>query len=187
VDRVIFPRRSPTLIWTLLVLLLIGIGYESHALYRIASDNRLIADPARIEINEATAPELVFAKAYAIAEAAGDRQEALHLYGTLLHRGDARFQARVRYNLGTLYLQDAAALWNAKGVLEYVRVNTLVAAAKENLREALRLNPDHWNARYNLEYAYRITPPPKEKPKSDFKASKGSVYATIPSLPGGGP
>jgi mxaK protein len=186
VDRVTSPRRTPVPIWTLLVLLLAGTGYESHALYRISRDNRLIADPAHIEITEATAPELVFAKAYATADA-GDRQEALHLYGTLLHRGDARFQARVRYNLGTLYLQDAAALWNARGVLEYVRVNTLVAAAKENLREALRLNPEHWNARYNLEYAYRITPPPKEKPKSDFKASKGSVYATIPSLPGGGP
>jgi mxaK protein len=181
-----FLRRSPALIRALLALLLAGAGYESYALYRISHDNRLIADRAGIEINEATAPELVFAKAYETART-GDRQEALHLYGTLLYRGDKRFQARVRYNLGTLYLQDAAALWNAKGVLEYVRVNTLVAAAKENFREALRLKPDHWDARYNLEYAYRITPPPKEKPKSDFKASKGSVYATIPSLPGGGP
>jgi mxaK protein len=186
VDRVMSLRRSPALIRVLLALLLAGTGYESGALYQVYRYNRLIADPAHIETNEATAPELVFAKAYATART-GDRQEALHLYGTLLHRGGKRFQARVRHNLGTLYLQDAAALWNAKGVLEYVRVNTLVAAAKENLREALRLDPDHWDARYNLEYAYRITPPPKEQPKSDFKASKGSVYATMPSLPGGGP
>lgn len=185
-DRVISPWHFSTPIRVLLALLLVGAGYEGHALYRVSRDNRLIANPAHIEINEDTAPELVFAKAYATART-GDRQEALHLYGTLLHRSGERFQARVRYNLGTLYLQDAAALWNAKGVLEYVRVNTLVAAAKENLREALRLDPDHWDARYNLEYAYRITPPPKEQPKSDFKASKGSVYATMPSLPGGGP
>jgi mxaK protein len=147
--------------------------------------NGLISQPLSAKPDDAAPPELVFARAYALAQ--NDRAEAARLYGVLLEKGDAPFRARVRYNLGTLYLQDAARLWNAKGVLEYVRVNTLVAAAKEHLREALRLAPSHWNARYNLEYAYRITPPPKEQPKSDFKASKGSVYATIPSLPGGAP
>ncbi len=178
--------RSPAWTWAILAVLWAGIAYESYALYRASRDNRLIAAPAGIEIGDSTALELIFAKAYDTARN-GDRQEALRLYGTLLHRGDERFRARVRYNLGTLYLRDAAELWNAKGVLEYVRVNTLVASAKENLREALRLQPDHWNARYNLEYAYRITPPPKEKPKADFQGSKGSVFATLPSTPGGGP
>lgn len=178
--------RSPAWAWVLLAALLAGLTYESCALYRASRTNRLIAAPAEIEIGDATAPELVFAKACDTARN-GDRQEALRLYGTLLQRGDGRFRARVRYNLGTLYLRDAAELWNAKGVLEYVRVNTLVAAAKEHLREALRLEPNHWDARYNLEYAYRITPPPKEKPKADFQGSKGSVFATLPSTPGGGP
>jgi mxaK protein len=181
-----FLLRSPALIGALLVLLLAGMAYESYALYRASRHNRLIAAPAEIEIGDSTTPELMFAKAYVTA-LNGDRQEALRLYGTILNRGDERFRARVRYNLGTLYLRDAADLWNARGVLEYIRVNTLVAAAKENLREALRLEPEHWDARYNLEYAHRITPPPKEKPKADFQGSKGSVFATMPSLPGGGP
>jgi mxaK protein len=72
-------------------------------------------------------------------------------------------------------------------VLEHARVDTLVELAKESYRAALRLNPDNWDARYNLEYAFRITPPPKERAKSDFQGSKSSVFATMPSLPGGGP
>lgn len=178
--------RSSKPAWCLLTVFLAGTGYEAVTLFRIAGFNRLIARPAEITVTDATDPELVFAKAHDLA-AQGDRQEAQRLYGTVLNRGDERFRARVHYNLGTLYLRQAAELWNARGVLEYVRVNTLVAAAKENLREALRLEPDHWDARYNLEYAYRITPPPKEKPKADFQGSKGSVFATLPSLPGGGP
>jgi mxaK protein len=178
--------RSPVAGWAVLAVLLAGALSEGFALYRADRHNRLIAAPGEIEIAGGTAPALVFAKACDLARK-GDRQEAVRLYGTLVNRGDAHFRARVRYNLGTLYLRDAAELWNAKGVLEYIRVNTLVAAAKENLREALRLEPEYWDARYNLEYAHRITPPPKEKPKADFQGSKSSVFATLPSLPGGGP
>lgn len=178
--------RSPVFGWAVLALFLAGALYEGVALYRAGRDNRLIAAPAGMEITESIAPELVFARAYDLA-LHGDRPEAVRLYGALANRGDARFRARVSYNLGTLYLRDAAELWNSKGVLEYLRVNTLVAAAKENLREALRLEPGLWDARYNLEYAHRITPPPKEKPKADFQGSKSSVFATLPSLPGGGP
>lgn len=169
-----------------LALALAGAAHEGWHLWRANRDNALIAAPERIQVDPATPPALVFAKAYDLARH-GDTQEATRLYGALTQTGDAELRTRAYYNLGTLYLGDAARLWNARGVLEYVRVNTLVSAAKENLRAALRLSPGHWDARYNLEYAYRITPPPKEKPKSDFKASKGSVYATMPSLPGGAP
>lgn len=169
----------------LLVVLAAGAWYEGWALYRAERLNRRLADPAGIAVADDTAPELVFAKAAVLANS--DRQESLRLYSTLLQRGDAALRERVRYNLGTLYLQEAAQLWNARGVLEYVRVNTLVAEAKEHLREALRLNPENWDARFNLEYACRITPPPKEKPKADFQGSKSSVFATLPSIPGGGP
>lgn len=178
--------RSPALPGALLALLLAGMLYEGFALFQADRNNRLIAVPESIEVTESTAPELVFAKAYDLSRN-GDRQEAVRLYGALANNGDAHFRQRVNYNLGTLYLRDAAELWNAKGVLEYIRVNTLVAAAKENLREALRQEPGHWDARYNLEYAHRITPPPKEKPKADFQGSKSSVFSTLPSLPGGGP
>jgi len=177
---------SPWLLGTLLMATLISALHAGIGLYRLESRNRLLATPERIEIDRETDPNLIFAKAYQL-QTGGDPLEAIRLYGAIIQQGDARFQARVRYNLGTLYLRDAAKLWKDRGLLEFVRINTLLGAAKDNLRESLTLDPDQWDARYNLEYAYRITPPPKERPKNDFQGSKGSVFATLPSIPGGGP
>ena len=179
-------RRTPRILAGLALLLLAGWLAEGVLLLRAAQFNAQLADPAGIEVGAATPPELLFAKALAAARE-GNREEAFRLYGMLLNVGDAPFRARVRYNLGTLYLRDAARLWNARGVLEYLRVNTLVASAKEHLREAVRLQPAWEDARANLDYAYRITPPPKERGKENFQGSKGSVFATLPSIPGGGP
>ncbi|MGX2041516.1 MxaK protein [Methylocaldum sp. MU1018] len=179
-------RRWPALIWSLLAALLAGAVYESHAVFRITRQNDLIAHPERIEVDGETPPVLVFAKARQL-ERAGETQAALRLYGSILGRGDEHFRERMHYNLGTLYLREAAVLWNAKGVLEYVRVNTLVALAKEQLQDAVRLNPDDWNARFNLEYAHRITPPAKEREKAGWHGAKPSVFATVPTIPGGAP
>ena len=175
--------------WLLGVLSLTALGVAIQSgiqLYQLESRNRMLATPERIEINRDSDPHLIFAKAHQL-QVSGDPLEAIRLYGTLLQQGDPPFRARVRYNLGTLYLRDAAKLWKERGLLEYVRINTLLSAAKDNLRESLSLNPEQWDARYNLEYAYRITPPPKERPKNDFQGNKGSVFATLPSIPGGGP
>jgi mxaK protein len=178
--------RSPMLIWGLLATLLTGVVYESYAVFRIARQNTLIDQPERIEIDDKTPPVLVLAKAHQL-ERSGEPQEALRLYTSILDRGDERLREQVHYNLGTLYLREAAVLWNAKGVLEYVRVNTLVAQAKEQLQKALRLNPDNWDARFNLEYAHRITPPAKEREKADWHGAKSSIFATVPTIPGGAP
>lgn len=148
--------------------------------------DRQIASPGSVRITEATRPELVFAVAR-YKDEQGDFQEALSLYGSIQQAGPPDFQARVRYNMATIYLREAARIWNAVGVLEYARVNTLVQMAKENYQAVLRIRPDDWDARFNLEYAYRITPPPKERPKADFQGTKTSVFSTLPSLPGGGP
>ncbi|HYE34610.1 MxaK protein [Methylocaldum sp.] len=179
-------RHSPALIWGILLVLLMGIVYEGYAVFRITRQNTLISEPERIEVDDKTPPFLVFAKARQL-EQSGEPQEALRLYASILDRGDEQLREHVHYNLGTLYLREAAALWNAKGVLEYVRVNTLVALAKEQLQKALRLNPDNWDARFNLEYAYRITPPAKEREKADWHGAKPSVFATVPTIPGGAP
>ena len=161
-------------------------AYEGLEWSRFEQGNRALTDAAHITVSDDTAAALVFAAARSEAER-GHTQEALRLYTTLVRVGSAEFRAGVHHNIGNLYLREAAPLWNAVGVLEYARVDTLVALAKESYRSALRLDPDDWDARYNLEYAHRITPPPKERTKSDFQGSKSSVFATMPSLPGGGP
>lgn len=181
-------KRTPgTAALVLATLALLGLAaYQGLEWSRLERNDRALAEPARIAVGDETEPELVFAAARAQA-GRGNTPEALRLYNTLVRVGPPEFRARVHYNIGNLYLGEAAPLWNAVGVLEYARVDALVALAKESYRAALRLNPDAWDARYNLEYAHRITPPPKERAKSDFQGSKSSVFATLPSLPGGGP
>lgn len=179
-------RRLPVWFFVLLVSCLGGAVYLALELYRVETLNRAIADAAAITVDDHTPAALVFAKARQLQQA-GDTDEAVRLYSGIRDVADEDLRARALHNLGTLYLQSGAKLWNARGVLEYARVNTLVELAKENYREALRLNPDDWDARYNLEYAFRITPPPKEKPKSDWRGSKSSVFSTLPGIPGGGP
>lgn len=180
-------RRAAS--WTWLFLLMTATvvalveGWLGWRDLRLASQ---IAAPDAIDVGESTPPELIFAKAHQLA-ASGQRDQASQLYASLTGVPDLGLRERALYNLGTLHLNEAARLWNARGVLEYARVNTLVAAAKEHLSAALRLNPENWDARFNLEYAYRITPPPRERPKSDFRGSKSSVFATLPAIPGGGP
>ena len=177
---------SPVMISVILILGLGGMVNEGLQLNSLHHYNQQLQKPSEIEIDSKSSPDLVFAKAYSLQKT-GQPLEAIRLYGTLIQSGDKHFRARVRYNLGTLYLHDAAKIWKDKGLSEYIRINTLLSAATDNLRESLSLEPEQWDARYNLEYAYRITPPPREKPKADFQGSKGSVFATLPALPGGGP
>ncbi len=185
-ERLTRTLLSPWLLGALLFVAAAGGLRTGLKLYALSQYNDALAAPERITVTDATEPLLTFAKACDL-QIHGDPLEAIRFYGTLLQQGDAHFRAKVRYNLGTLYLRDAAKLWKERGLLEHVRINTLLAAAKDHLRESLTLEPAQWDARYNLEYAYRITPPPKEKPKTDFQGSKSSVFATLPSLPGGGP
>lgn len=179
-------RLKPIWFLAVAVACLLMAAYQGYAWYRTDRLQRAILDPAGIILDETAPPELVYAKAWHL-ERTGAEEKAIRLYASLQRTDDEALRARVLYNLGTIYLTEGARLWNARGVLEYARVNTLVELAKEYYRESLRLDPGNWDARHNLEYAWRITPPPKEKPKSDLRGSKSSVFSTLPGMPGGGP
>jgi len=179
-------KRLPALFHVLVLLCLAGAAYQAFAVYQTERLNRAMAKPETIAIDEHTPPLWVFAKARWLDQT-GQPEAAARLYGSLRNTPDLDLRARALHNLGTLYLRDGAKRWNAHGVLEYAHVSTQLLLAKENLREALRLNPQDWDARHNLEYAYRITPPPKEQGKADFKGTKSSVFSTLPGLPAGGP
>ncbi len=178
--------KAPGLAVCLLLAFLAGAAFEGWRLYRLATYNRMLEDIARVAVSEHTPPEVIFAKARQL-DRLGDYQEALRLYNSIENRGDAAFRERVLYNMATVYLREAAKHWNAQGVWAYAQVNSLLERAEDGYREVLRMNPGNFDARYNLEYAYRITPPPKDTGKADWRGSKSSVFATLPGIPGGGP
>ena len=173
--------------WCLLTILALGgASFQGLLVYKLERLNHVIANPDKLVVDENSSDALIFAKAMRL-DHTGNSIEATRLYASLRNCDDRDLRARAYHNLGTIYLRDGSKHWNARGVLDYAYVSSQVELAKENYREALRLNPDDWDARFNLEYAWRITPPPKETPKSDFKATKPSVFSTLPGLPGGGP
>jgi mxaK protein len=179
-------RRLAAWVYGLTLFLFGGAVYQGVTVYRLEALNQAIAHPGNIIIDDHTPPILIFDKAMHLNQT-GKAGEAIRLYASLRNTPEPDLRARAFHNLAGIYLRDGAQHWNAHGVLDYARVSTEVELAKQNYREALRLNPDDWDARYNLEYAWRITPPPKEKPKADFQGTKSSVYSTLPGLPGGGP
>ena len=179
-------RISMGWFYFLAVLALGGATYQGYLLYRLEALNHAIANPDLVEVDENTLDALVFSKAMHL-DHTGNSIEASRLYARLRNSQDRDLRTRAFHNLGAIYLRDGAKHWNERGVLDYAYDSSQVELAKENFREALRLDPGDWDARFNLEYAWRITPPPKERPKSDFKATKPSVYSTLPGLPGGGP
>jgi len=179
-------KRLPLGFHFVALVLITGMLYQLVETYRQASFVHDLANPEGISVDETTPPLLIFTKALFLNNA-GNTREATRLYDSLRNTPNLDLRARALHNLGAIYLRDGANRWNTHGVLDYAHISTQLELAKENLREALRLNPQDLDARHNLEYAYRITPPPKELGKANFKGTKSSVFSTLPGLPAGGP
>jgi len=163
-----------------------SLGWEGLKLSRASAYNRALAAIDRLVPDAQTEPELLAAKANRYAQE-GQWELAVRLYAQAWPKAKGALRQRLSYNLGTLYLREAAKLWNQQGVWAYSRVITLLGLAREHLREAVRLDPDDLNARYNLEYALRITPPPREREPAKWQGTKSSVFALLPGPPSGGP
>lgn len=123
-------------------------------------------------------PEAALAFALALARndsGGGDYDRALKALETLSQspRDDIRLIAR--YDLGNLHLRQARLI----GDEQVAKGRTLVELGKQAYRRVLDEDPQHWQARYNLERALwlepeaddgnvEVTPPPAvERPNGD--------------------
>ncbi|OOO01487.1 MAG: hypothetical protein USCGTAYLOR_02309 [Chromatiales bacterium USCg_Taylor] len=176
---------------SLLILLLglsLGMLIEGIALARAGAHNRTIERLlAGEDIPVAGDPpaEVAFARAHWLMQR--DRgDEAIELFNRLEGKGDPGFRARLRYNLGNLYLTRAIALTEQS---EYERAFTLTALAKDLYREALRLDSRDWDAKYNLEVAMRLVPdlPQAETDEPDKRRRQQGLWSSIPGFPRGLP
>lgn len=95
--------------------------------------------------------------AHAIAlERQGRFDEALDAYAEAQRFGGERLRQAVQVNSANLYLRRGIAVARDQGQSE--RAMALLQLAKSGYRQALRSQPDDWNARYNFELALRILP-----------------------------
>jgi mxaK protein len=106
-------------------------------------------------------PEAQLARAIAFAHDCNS-EAAVELYKELSRGGNARLAEIALYNLGNLYMRQALQLQSSAD--EAARSLPLLELAKQSYRDALRLHPQNWDARYNLERALWLSPEVDEGP-----------------------
>ncbi|MCC5797391.1 MAG: MxaK protein [Methylophaga sp.] len=129
------------------VWLLMGMA----KLFQFQSVNSFIIDPTATEQTPGY-PQAWFARAIADA-AAGDLNAAREAYTMSMLNAETAMLASSYFNRGNLNFREAIGL-----ISEHGGHITLVELAKQDYRMALRLDPDMWDARYNLELALRLVP-----------------------------
>lgn len=157
------------LVWLVVALLLTAIAIDAALLWRDQGRNALIEGGTLPDKSEV--PELRFARAYALARvqppasdasaSAGGVDEtddaALKTYRSL--QTDPTLGAAARFNSANLLLRRGLELNAGK---QPTQALPLVELAKEQYRELLRRDAQHWPARYNLERAQRLLPDPPD-------------------------
>lgn len=179
-----------SLIWVLLgVAISITCLYLS-AYWRIHADNNAIqvllgGQDVEFDSSTTTQHELQLARAYYLQQHKR-YDEALATLNQIMEAGDLSLQTKARYNLGNIYLQQAVVYVENQ---ELSRAIPLVELAKQSYRQALTLDSQYWDAKYNLEVAMRLLPEMErvnlehEGPKQE----QAELWTTVPGFPRGLP
>ena len=94
------------------------------------------------------------ARAYRL-QSGGRLQEAIADYGVIALDSEPELRTVQLFNLANLYLERAVQLERED---EIQPAMSLVELAKQNYREILARDPDHWDSRYNLSRALELLP-----------------------------
>ncbi|QFY42602.1 MxaK protein [Candidatus Methylospira mobilis] len=114
--------------------------------------------------------------------------EARDLLNYLSERGDSASRTSVFYNLGNLLLRQALARLEADEIDQAI---PLIALSKDAYRRALELDPGHWDSKYNLEVAMRISPEiervDNNQKDDQEEGNPKKLWTTLPGFPRGQP
>ena len=177
-------------LWTLLAVALTAFVYSAAMLYGIHQDNELIRQLTSgkdVAVNKVIGcePELRLARAFYFKQK-HRYDEALSTLSLVMDKGDQKFQAKARYNLGNLYLEQAVQQVKAEHINEAL---PLLGLAKQAYRQSLALNSGNWDAKYNLEVAMRLLPEMDrvDMPDNEPINQKSQLWTTVPGFPRGLP
>jgi mxaK protein len=185
-----FGRRIATGVLLCLVITFAVAAIAAGTLWAVhAARNRTIAALTGghdIVIPSDAAPGLLFARAYFLLT--HDRlDEAQPLVGALDNRADTRQRAALHYDMGNARLKLA---FDRIERGDFDAAGALVGLAREDYREAIRLDPDGWNARFNFDVASRLV---REYPSfglsRDDERRRGPrpLWTELPNIPRGAP
>lgn len=127
-------------------------AYEGFQLQQAHRANSAISGAAEVGIDTAV-PEGGFAHALALSRE-GDTQGAIQAYKQVIRSERADLSRAAHYNLGNVYLRESLK----QGIDAVAHSLPLIELAKQSYREVLRADPEHWDARYNLERALWLAP-----------------------------
>jgi mxaK protein len=177
--------------WGILILALIIVLQSLYANYQISQRNQLI-----IQLNQGKDIDRVLDKTdnTELYLARGSYLKRKHRYdeaqaslSQVINRGDNKTRAISRYNLGNTYLAQAIELAESMQINE---ATALASLAKQAYRQALALDSQYWDAKYNLEVAMRLLPEmdrivmQEDEPAPQEKVK---LWATVPGFPRGLP
>ena len=105
-------------------------------------------------VAERDTPRGRLANAYRL-HAGGKLQEAIAAYGAIAPESEPELHKVRHFNLANLYLERAAELERSDQIQPAM---SLVELAKQNYREILARDPQHWDSRHNLSRALEMLP-----------------------------
>ena len=187
--QVLRPFLAPAL-WSMLGLALVATGYAAwhlKSLRQLNADLAAIASGHDQAIDPATAPAaLILARTNDLLRT--DRlDEAQALAAVASPRLAPAENAKILFNLANYRLRQAAALVE-KGDLD--GATALVNLSKGEYRVALRLTPDDWDLKYNLDVAMRMVrdlPVGDSEPEEIPPDAPKRLWTDVPGVPKGLP
>lgn len=181
------PGRGAILIVVLAAAVTAGAVFGLR-LAAILADNRIIAALAAgrdVSVTASADPLVLLARADFLL--ARDRiDEAQALLTAVVAAGDPRAEQALRFNLANARLRRALELLGENRVDAAV---PLVNLAKDDYRRALVLDPEDWNAKYNLDVAMRLVRdfPAVETDGEELPPGPSKLWTELPGLPKGMP
>ncbi len=190
IGRALYAGRV-AFIWLLLVA---GVAVALVSAWKWSAtvrDNRTVAAfvaGENIEIDPDTAsPNVLFARAHYLLKR--DRiDEAQVLLDQVNFRGDPATRVKMLYDAANTRIRFAF-LAIEQG--QFDKATALVNLAKDDYNEALRLDPQAWDVKYNLDVAARLVRdlpegPESEDPPSDEEPPQ-QIWTELPGIPKGQP
>jgi len=174
-------------------LLVLGVaativsGWQWYAAWRDNATIEALAAGDNVEIDpERASPAVLFARAYHLLKR--DRlDEAQDLLDQANFRADAKTRVLMLYDAGNTRLRASFA---AIERVKFDRATSLVNLAKEDYNQALRLDPQAWDVKYNLDVAARLVRDlpqiaPSEEPLQ--QEPRKDLWSDLPGVPRGAP
>lgn len=186
--KILLPWRGPIL-WSIALLSLLFTAVTLAQLLRIRSANDAITSLTAnkdVSVDPKSAPsEAILARVNQLIF--HDRiDDAQTLLSGSTDNIDPRVRARALYNIANERTRKGAEFVR-KGDLDHAAA--LINVAKSEYRLALKLDPNDWNTKFNLDVAMRIVRdlPQAENLPDDEQATPKKIWTDLPGVPKGLP